>query len=144
MKLQYLLGILIILLLIAPAAAIKITAEPLGVTSTTHEQITVLTYDGSPEGLGIQRVGIDAPIGTTVNFVVTYGSGTTVSGSCIYTNSLVDPITGTGYVKSEISLGGVTSEYEYFSNNHLGRFYVAGYAINDTACLLYTSPSPRD
>jgi hypothetical protein len=132
MKFQYLLGILIILLIVAPASAIKITAEPLGVTSTTHDQVTQLTYDGSPEGLGIQRIGIDAPIGTTINFVITYGLGTTVSGSCVYTNSFVDPITGTGYVRSQISLGGETSDYEYFSNNHLGRFYVSGYAVNDT------------
>ena len=124
----------IAVLVIAPVvhAEIQITAEPLGGTQRTFQQVTTLTYDGAPTGVGIQRIGIDAPIGTTISFTLYYGNNSQVSGSCSYKNTLADPLTGTGYLNSHIVLGAVSSDYTYLGNNHIGRFYVTGYAKNKT------------
>lgn len=114
-------------------AEIQITAEPLGGHSQTFNQITSLTFDAAPKGEGIQRIGIDAPIGTQISFTVYYGNNSQASGTLAYTNTIVDPLTGTGYVNSHITLGSQVSDYTFFGNNHVGRFYVTGYAKNKTS-----------
>jgi hypothetical protein len=124
--LSIILMIVMVGLLISPAMAIKITAEPLNVESTTTSKVTGFTYDGTDQGLAIQRIGIDAPSGTHIDFTITYGNGDTVTGSAEYTND------GFYQQNSEIVLGGETSDYHFIGLSEIGRFYVAGYAINDT------------
>ena len=124
----------LILALVVPASAISITAEPLGVESTTYQDTYSLSYDGTSEGVGIQRIGIDAPTNTTVSFTLTYGNGDTVTGSVAYHND------GFYSQVSEIDLGGVTSTYEYYGIEQMGRFYVAGYATNESTTTGQTVP----
>jgi hypothetical protein len=117
---------MVVTILVAPAMAIQITAEPLNVESTTTHKTTSLTYDGSSLGLGIQRIGIDTPTGGHVDFTITYGNGDTVVGSVDYSND------GFFQQNSQIVLGGETSDYHYVGLEEIGRFYVGGYAINET------------
>lgn len=127
--------LVILALLILPASAIVVTAEPLGANLQviTASGETSYEYDASQDGRGIQRISLDVPIGTEVDFTLTYGNGATVTGSYEYSVDLVDPITGTGFVTSDIELGGETSTYTYFSNSHVGRVYITGYAKNETS-----------
>ena len=121
---------LILLILVAflamPAMALSITAEPLGVESTTYDAVTTLSYDGSTTGLGIQRIGMDCQTNTTVTFTLYYGNGETVTGSVSYGND------GFYQQQSDIALGSITSRYEYVGVEEMGRFYVTGYAINES------------
>jgi hypothetical protein len=119
--------IMVLGILIVPVSAIKVTAEPFGAEFTTTKAVSSLTYDGTSQGLAIQRIGIDAPTGSHVDFTITYGNGDTVTGSAEYTND------GFYQQNSEIVFGGVTSDYHYVGIEEMGRFYVTGYAINDTA-----------
>lgn len=126
MKPIFIIGVLIFLLLIVPVSAdIKITAEPLNAEEVNYDSTTSLTWDGTSGGLAIQRIGIDAPTGTTVNFTVYYGNGDIVSGWVKYTNN------GFYQQASQIYLGGQVSNYHYVGLQEIGRFYVAGYAVQN-------------
>lgn len=117
-----------LVLLIVPSAAITVTAEPIGTTleTLTEKGVTVFSYDASPEGNAIQRIGIDAPTGTLVSFTLTYGSGSTASGTLHYYND--------GFYRqtSDITLGGESSSYTYVGLQEIGRFYVSGYGRNES------------
>lgn len=118
-----------IVILVAPAAAITVTAEPIGTTLQTLTQngITVFSYDASTDGNAIQRMGIDVPTGTTVSYTLTYGSGSTASGTLHYHND------GFFQQSSEITLEGESSSYTYVGLQEIGRFYVSGYGRNETS-----------
>lgn len=119
----------LVALLILPASAIVITAEPIGgnlqVISASGE--TSYEYDASQEGRGIQRIGLDVPTGTQVDFTLTYGDGSTVTGSYHYYND--------GFYRqtSDIKLGGASSIYTYTGLEQIGRVYITGYAKNETS-----------
>lgn len=122
-------AVLVLLIALAlPVSAVVVTAEPIGTTleTLTEKGITVFSYDASPEGNAIQRMGIDVPTGTTVSYTLTYGSGSTASGTLHYYND------GFFQQTSDISLEGESSSYTYVGLQEIGRFYVSGYGRNET------------
>lgn len=121
--------IIAFILVIPSATAITVTAEPLGVTLQSHSVngITQYSFDASPDGKAIQRVGLDVPTGTEVTYIITYGSGSTATGTMHYFNN------GFYQQTSEITLEGETSTYTYVGLQEVGRFYVSGYARNETS-----------
>jgi len=126
---KYLFVLIIIALLVSPVfAKIVITAEPIGgnLKYVGSSGVTSYSYDTTEEGRAIQRIMMDVPTGTTVNFVLTYGNGSTVSGALHYFND------GFFQQTSDINLGGETSSYTYVGLQEIGRFYVSGYAKNET------------
>lgn len=125
MKPIFIIGILALLLIVPVSADIKITAEPLNAEEVNYDTTTSLTWDGTSGGLGIQRIGIDAPTGTTVNFTVYYGNGDSVAGWVKYTND------GFYQQASQIYLGGEVSNFHFVGLQEIGRFYVAGYAVQN-------------
>lgn len=129
---KYLIVTFLALLILAPLASAKIviTAEPLGVQSTTYKQQLSFTQDLSSQNYALQRVTIDAPIGTDIDYTITYGDGRTVSGEYSYTD--VSTLFGVGTVRSYIALGGNTSQYDYIGSTAMGRVYITGYAHNQT------------
>ena len=116
-------------LIVLPASAIVITAEPIGgnLKTVLASGETSYEYDATPEGRGIQRVTIDVPTGTQVDFTLTYGDGSTVTGSYYYHND--------GFFRqtSEIELGSASSTYTYTGLEQIGRAYITGYAKNETS-----------
>lgn len=134
---KYLFVILALLMFVAipVSATITITAEPLGVKWHTFNNVGNLTYDASLDGEGIQRIGVDAPIGTTVTYTLYYSNGSYASGSCQFHDS--SSIFGWGYATSYLSLEGITAEETFFTNNGIGRFYLYGYAKNETGTSTY-------
>jgi hypothetical protein len=107
MKLQYLLGILIILFLVVPVqAAYVVTGNYAGSGGAgypvTAQDSTVFAFTADPDE-AISVVQYDLPINTRVDFTVTYGTGSTVAGYMIY-----EPDGYVGKSKSTVSLGGMT------------------------------------
>ena len=130
MTAQRLFAVLALLaLIVLPASAIVITAEPIGgnLKTVLASGETSYEYDATPEGRGIQRVTIDVPTGTQVDFTLTYGDGSTVTGSYYYHND--------GFFRqtSEIELGSASSTYTYTGLEQIGRAYITGYAKNETS-----------
>lgn len=119
----------VLVLIIPSATAITVTAEPLGTTLQSHSVngITQYSFDASPDGKAIQRVGLDVPTGTEVTYIITYGSGSTATGTMHYFNN------GFYQQTSEITLEGESSTYTYVGLQEVGRFYVSGYARNETS-----------
>lgn len=132
---RYIAAIALVLIAIAPALAITVTAEPVGgnLKTISLDGLKTYSYDASPEGRGIQRIGIDVPTGTTVNYVLTYGDASTVTGTLHYYND--------GFFRqtSDISLGSETSSYSYTGFQEIGRFYVSGYGKNETSAGVWQS-----
>lgn len=131
---KYLFVILALLMFVAMPVSAEyiITAEPVAIDRHTFWSTSNLTYDASLDGDGIQRVMIDAPIGTILGYTLYYSNGTYVSGSCQF-NEATDPLLGWGWVTSYVSLGGGYKEYTYYSNTGVGRVYIQGYAKNETS-----------
>ena len=125
-------GVLLIALMIAPASAkIVITAEPFGVVTHAYGDQTSFDYDASTNNEAIQRMTIDAPIGTTVSYTLYHSNGSTVTGSVQFVDSA--SVFGWGYATSYIDLGGLTSSYTFLTNMGIGRIYLYGYAKNETS-----------
>jgi hypothetical protein len=134
---RYLIALILVALLITPAfAKIVITAEPVGgnLETVTVKGVMNYEYDPTAEGRAIQRIGIDVPTGTTVDFTLTYGNGNTVSGTLHYFND------GFFQQTSEIDFGPESSSYTYVGLQEMGRFYVSGYAKNETEPGVYSDP----
>ena len=140
------LAILIVLgMIVSPVCALgyTITAEPIGVTLWEMGRLTNLTYDVSSKGDAIQRVSIDIPTGTTVNFTLWYGSGSTVSGWMVYRNSTdcADLIFfyDAFCQYSAVSIGGDDQGYTYRGIEEMGRVDIIGYARNYITNTNYTT-----
>lgn len=121
--------VFILTLVVIPASAVVVTAEPIGTTlsTITEKGTTVYSYDGTADGKAIQRIGFDVPTGTQVSYTLTYGDGSTVSGTLHYYND------GFFQQTSDISLGALSSSYTYVGLQEIGRFYVSGYGRNETS-----------
>lgn len=118
------------------SAGYQITAEPIGATWVSWGQSTGTTYDASPNGMAMQRIAWDLSSGTTVDYTIWYGDGRTLSGQMVYTP--VDmQVLGVGYQHTVVSMGGVTSEYDYIGASQIGRFDIVGYAKNETSTGVY-------
>lgn len=111
----------------------EITAEAAGVGSGykyfNHSYGT--SYDVSGQNKAIQRMSFDVPTGTTIDYTLYYGANETVSGHMLYTN------VGFYTQRSEVSMGGEISGYEYTGVQEIGRMDIVGYARNrtDPSCL---------
>lgn len=134
---KYLIALILVALIISPVfAKIVITAEPVGDTPEVVAVSGVTTYDYDPsvEGRAIQRISLDVPSGTTVDFTLTYGSGSTVTGTLHYYND------GFYQQTSDITLGPESSSYTYVGLQEIGRIYISGYAKNETEPGVYSDP----
>jgi hypothetical protein len=119
MKPQYLLGILIILALIAPVSAEYVVTGNYAGSGGAGYPVTaqgsqVFSYSSLPdEAIGV--VEYDIPINTRVDFTLTYGTGSTVSGYMIYEQD--GPV---GTSKSTVSIGSMTRSETFYDAQALG------------------------
>lgn len=123
-------------MIVSPVCALgyEITAEPLGgQINALQGQVTSAVVDVSPDGDAVQRISVDVPTGTTVNFTLYYGSGSTVSGWMTYNN------TGSFLQYSEVALESDVHGYEYVGIQEIGRIDIVGYARNWTSDTEYTT-----
>ena len=123
-------------MIVSPVCALgyQITAEPLGgVLHLVPGRPTNLSVDVSPQGDAIQRITIDIPTGTTLNFTLWYGNASTVDGWMAYTND------GFFTQYSEVAIGGDVQGYSYWGIQEAGRVDIIGYARNYTTATEYTS-----
>ena len=144
-------ALLLALLLLAgmivfPVCALgyQITAEPLGGTmNLVLGRPTNLSIDVSQKGDAIQRITIDIPTGTALNFTLWYGSGSTVSGWLEYRNSTDCEDLIFFYDAfcqySAVSIGGDDQGYTYRGIEEMGRIDIIGYARNYITDTNYTS-----
>lgn len=138
--------VLLIAALIIPfaSAEYEITAEPLGggTLILIPGNPTNLTQDYTATGEAVQRISIDIPTGTTVDYTLWYGNGSTVSGYMKYEPAVVGTCGYTGPIAnpcqlSEVSLGGDTSSVNYVGLQEVGRIDIIGYA-KDKSTTPYT------
>jgi len=141
-----LLALLLVLgMIVSPVSALgyQITAEPLGgVMNLVPGRPTNLSIDVSAKGDAIQRITMDIPTGTVLNFTLWYGNGTTVSGWMAYRNSTDcdDWYPYTNFCQySGVSIGGDDKGYSYRGIEEAGRIDIIGYARNYTTETEYTS-----
>jgi fermentation-respiration switch protein FrsA (DUF1100 family) len=123
-------------MIVSPVCALgyEITAEPLGgQINALQGQVTSAVVDVSPDGDAVQRISVDVPTGTTVNFTLYYGSGSTVSGWMTYNN------TGSFLQYSEVAIDSDVHGYEYVGIQEIGRIDIVGYARNWTSDTEYTT-----
>jgi hypothetical protein len=123
-------------MIVSPVYALgyEITAEPLGGNiNLVQGPITNVAIDVSPDGNAIQRISVDVPTGTTVNFVLYYGNGSTVSGWMKYTNI------GLLRQRSEVAIDSDVQGYDYVGIQEIGRIDIVGYARNWTSETEYTT-----
>jgi len=131
-----LLAVLLVLgMIVSPVCArYEISPQPLsGDMIKTPGKITDLTVDVSQQGKAFHKISVDVGTGTTVNFTLWYGNGTTVSGWMKYTND------GFFQQHSETAIGGDVSVFDYVGVQEIGRIDVVGYARNYTDTANYTS-----
>jgi hypothetical protein len=138
LRISVLLAFLVLLgVIVSPVSAgYQITAEPLGTTWVSWGQSTGTMYDASQNGMAMQRIMWDLPIGTTIDYTLWYGNGSTVSGQMIYEPVGIQ-VAGGGYKHTEVSMGGVSSGYDYMGTSLIGRADIAGYAKNETSDGVY-------
>jgi hypothetical protein len=133
------LAVLALIIVPATASNITITAEPLG-GSMNHLPSHQTAYSVDVSQLqrnAIQRIAVDVPTGTTVNYQIWYGNGTSLSGHMVY-HSVTD--TGacgqTLFVNnpcqfSEVSIGSSVANHNYVGLEEIGRIDIVGYGRND-------------
>ena len=127
--------VLVLGMIVSPVCALgyEITAEPLGgQTHLVPGRPTNLSVDVSSQGDAIQRISFDIPTGTTLNFTLWYGAGSTVEGWMVYSND--------GFMTqySEVAIGGDAQGYSYWGIQEAGRIDIIGYARNYTTATEYT------
>lgn len=128
------------LLLVVPAMAevVEITAEPLGgsLNIAPSGQTNYLIDVSGLQRNAIQRISIDIPSGTTVDYTVWYGNGSSLSGQMIYEPSapggcivppFVPPLPTVGCQRSYVSIGSGSSEEIYYGTAIAGRIDIVGY-----------------
>ena len=136
---------LALLMIVSPVLALgyQITAEPLGgVLTLVPGKVSNLSIDVSQKGDAIQRLTIDIPTNTVLNFTLWYGNGTTVSGWMAYRNSTDcdDWYPYTNFCQySGVSIGGDDKGYSYRGYQEIGRIDIVGYARNWTSDTGYTT-----
>lgn len=139
MRSKYLILISIMLLLIVPAMAevVEITAEPLGgtINSAPSGQTNYIIDVSGLQRNAIQRISVDIPSDTTVDYTVWYGNGSTLTGQLIYeptsTGCIAPPfvplLPTLGCQRSYVSIGSGSSEVTYFGSAAIGRIDIVGY-----------------
>ena len=122
-------------MIVSPVCALgyEITAEPLGgVLHLVPGRPTDLSVDVSQDGDALQRITIDIPTGTILNFTLWYGNASTVEGWMVYSND------GAFTQYSEVAIGGDVQGYSYWGIEQAGRVDIIGYARNYTSETEYT------
>jgi len=129
------------ILLIIPVSAdnITITAEPLGGTLNLEGSPgTSFTVDVSQlQRNAIQRISVDIPTDTLLDYTIWYGNGSTLTGHMHYYS-----VTDTGACGSvlgintwcqfsEVSIGSSVSNINYVGVQEQGRIDIVGYGRNE-------------
>jgi hypothetical protein len=142
-----LLSLLLVLgMIVSPVSALgyQITAEPLGGNiNLVQGKVSNLSIDVSQKGDAVQRISVDIATGTIVNYTLTYGSGSTVSGWMEYRNS-TDCADLLGFYDGFCQYSGVAIDtdiqgYSYRGYQEIGRIDIIGYARNWTSDSEYTT-----
>jgi hypothetical protein len=132
-----LLALLLVLgMIVSPVCALgyEITAEPLGGQINLVEgKVSNLSIDVSTKGDAVQRISIDISTGTVVNYTLTYGNGSIVSGWMEYSND------GFFQQHSEVAIDTDVQGYDYVGLQEIGRIDIIGYARNWTSDTEYTT-----
>jgi len=127
---------LIAALLICPVMGnnITITAEPLGgsLNPIIGGQSDYTVDVSMLQRNAIQRISIDVPTGTHLDYTVWYGNGTSLSGHMIY-----NPAPGMCGLSplcqySEVSIGSSTASHNYVGIQEMGRIDIIGYGRDET------------
>ena len=130
-----LLAYLIVLgMIVSPvfAGSYEITAEPLGgVLHASPGKVPAYIVDETGYDAAIQRISVDIPTGTIVNFTLWYGNGATVTGWMEYENN------GFYQQHTEVAIAGDISGYDYIGLQEIGRIDIVGYARNWTSSTEY-------
>lgn len=109
----------VVLLAVPVSAEYVVTGAGLVGTGQAYPAMSVFRYNTTP-GTSIQRIEMDLPINTVVNFTLYYGTGSTVSGYCIYQS-----VAPAALSLSEIQLGDASNVHsEIFIDAQ-----AAGYAL---------------
>jgi putative sterol carrier protein len=141
-----LLALLLVLgMIVSPVSALgyQITAEPLGGNiNLVQGKVSNLSIDVSQKGDAVQRISVDIATGTIVNYTLTYGSGSTVSGWMEYRNS-TDCADLLFFYDGFCQYSGVAIDtdiqgYSYRGYQEIGRIDIIGYARNWTSDKEYT------
>jgi len=129
-----LLAVLIVgVVIVSPVCAlgIQIQPDPWNTMTLPLGRMQNLSYDMSAEGKGITRITFDAPTDTRIDFTLFYGNGSSVDGYFSYNNI------GFMTQRTEVSIGGVTSGYDFYGYKEIGRIEIVGYARNWTTTTEY-------
>lgn len=138
MKIPFLfLALLIILIVPVTAGNITITAEPLGgslnILPSGQSDYTVDVSHQQRNAM--QRITIDVPTGSTIDYTLWYGNGSTVSGHMKYepASGMCGSILGLDIwcQFSEVSIGPSVSNHYYVGAQEIGRIDIVGYGRND-------------
>jgi hypothetical protein len=126
--------ILCLLLLIAPTSAkIEVTGGNIDISKVLNgNQVTAYNYQADPDER-ISIIEFDLPINTRIDFTLTYGTGSAVTGYMVY-----EPWTAVGLSTSTVSLGGDTRTEHFTDAQALGYALIKhvqfqSYAVNKTA-----------
>jgi len=128
--------LLLVALLISPVMGnnITITAEPLGgsLNPIIGGQSDYTVDVSMLQRNAIQRISIDVPTGTHLDYTVWYGNGSTLTGHMIY-----NPAPGMCGLSplcqySEVSIGSSTASHNYVGIQEMGRIDIIGYGRDET------------
>jgi hypothetical protein len=134
-------ALLFIALLIAPVMGnnITITAEPLGgsLNPIIGGQSDYTVDVSSLQRNAIQRISVDVPTGSHVDYTVWYGNGTSLSGHMIYNSApgmcgQSIPFVDNPCQYSEVSIGSSSSSHYYVGVQEWGRLDIIGYGRDET------------
>jgi hypothetical protein len=139
MKPHYILCMVLLVILIVPVSGenITITAEPLGGTLNIGPgAVTSFTVDVSKlQRNAIQRITVDVPTGSQIDYTLYYGNGTALSGQMIYNPSPGSCGSLVGIdapcQHSSVSIGSSRSEHFYTGLQEQGRLDIIGYGRNE-------------
>lgn len=127
------------LLLVVPimAEVVEITAEPLGgsLNVAPSGQTNYIIDVSGLEKDAIQRISVDIPSDTTVDYTIWYGNGASLSGQMIYEPSaggciptpFVPLLPTVGCQRSYVSIGSASSDVIFFGTSIVGRIDIVGY-----------------
>lgn len=136
MKYNIFFALVALLILIFPgamAANITITAEPLGGTlNIAPSGMSDYTVDvSSLQRNAVQRITVDVQTGSTIDYTLWYGNGTTISGQLIYQSAAgmcgLSPLCQ----YSSVSIGGNMDDHYYVGLEEIGRIDIVGYGRNE-------------
>jgi len=133
-RLLFILLLMAMIILPASAGNITITAEPLGgsLNILPSHQYSYSVDVSQLQRNAIQRITVDVPTGSEIDYTVWYGNGSSLSGQMIY-----QPAPGMCGISpicqySSVSIGASTGSHYYVGLQEIGRIDIIGYGRDET------------